>query len=117
MTTVRLGTKLARRSSSIEEMATRMIVRSRKADSQAADPHAPARLQLLDLAEDASLYLRRHAEPSVRVAAALLLASSLAACSSSPSASTASTLAPAVAPLAQEVTRAADRSGDVPDLC
>ena len=82
-----------------------MTSRSLKADPHAADPHladphAQARLQLLDLAEDASLYLRRHAEPSVRVAAALLLASSLAACSSSPSASTAP---PAVAPLAQEV--------------
>lgn len=40
--------------------------------------------RLLDLAEEASFYLRRHREPSVRVAAALLLASSLAACSPSP---------------------------------
>jgi hypothetical protein len=63
-----------------------------------ADPHTQTRLRLLDLAEDASLYLRRSAEPSVRVAAALLLASSLAACSSS-----SSTSAPAVPPLTQEV--------------
>ena len=54
------------------------------------DPHAQTRLRLLDLAEDASLYLRRSAEPSVRVAAALLLAASLAACSSSSSSSTSS---------------------------
>ena len=56
--------------------------------------------RLLDLAEEASYYLRRHREPSVRVAAALLLASSLAACS--PSAPTAPD-EPEVAPLAQEV--------------
>jgi hypothetical protein len=73
------------------------------ADAGAADPQAHARLQLLDLAEDASRYLRRHADPTVRVAAALLLASSLAACSSSRSGPAASTEAPAVAPLAQEV--------------
>lgn len=70
-----------------------------------ADPHAQTRLRLLDLAEDASLYLRRSAEPSVRVAAALLLAASLAACSSSSSTSASSTSAdaPAVPPLTQEV--------------
>jgi hypothetical protein len=70
-----------------------------------ADSHAQIRLRLLDLAEDASLYLRRSAEPSVRVAAALLLAASLAACSSSGSTSTSSSSddAPAVPPLTQEV--------------
>jgi len=69
------------------------------------DQHAQARLRLLDLAEDASLYLRRSAEPTVRVAAALLLAASLAACSapSSSSSSAATEEAPAVEPLAQEV--------------
>ncbi len=69
------------------------------------DEQAQARLRLLDLAEDASLYLRRSAEPSVRVAAALLLAASLAACSAPGASSTASVadLPPAVAPLAQEV--------------
>ena len=68
------------------------------------DPHAQTRLRLLDLAEDASLYLRRSAEPSVRVAAALLLATSLAACSSSsPSSTTASTTEPAVPPLTSEI--------------
>ena len=74
-------------------------------DQHRLDPHAQTRLRLLDLAEDASLYLRRSAEPSVRVAAALLLAASLAACSSSSSSSTAdaSVSAPAVPPLAQEV--------------
>ncbi len=71
-------------------------------DPTSVDPHAQTRLRLLDLAEDASLYLRRHAEPSVRVAAALLLASSLAACSS-PGALTSSTTAPAVPPLTQEI--------------
>jgi hypothetical protein len=68
------------------------------------DPHAQARLRLLDLAEDASLYLRRSAEPTVRVAAALLLAASLAACSAEPSSSSSATDdPPAVTPLAQEV--------------
>lgn len=62
-----------------------------------ADPHAQTHLRLLDLAEDASLYLRRHADPGVRVAAALLLAASLAACSPGSSAP------PAVPPLTQEV--------------
>jgi len=83
------------------EMATRMKPRPSK-----LDPHAEARLRLLDLAEDASRYLRRHAEPSVRVAAALLLASSLAACSSESPSSTADidfTEAPAVPPLTEEV--------------
>ena len=65
-----------------------------------ADPHAQVRLRLLDLAEDASLYLRRSTEPSVRVAAALLLAASLAACAPS---STSSPVAPAVPALSQEV--------------
>ena len=71
----------------------------------ASDPHTRARLRLLDLAEDASLYLRRSAEPSVRVAAALLLAASLAACSSPGSSFSSGTSAgaPAVPPLAQEV--------------
>ncbi|MGE3271360.1 MAG: hypothetical protein AB7P40_21605 [Chloroflexota bacterium] len=78
-------------------------MKSRPTRSSAADPHAETRLRLLDLAEDASLYLRRHAEPSVRVAAALLLASSLAACSSSPEAPAANDGPPAVAPLAQEI--------------
>jgi hypothetical protein len=36
---------------------------------------------LLDLANDASAYLRLHARPAVRVSAALLIAASLAACS------------------------------------
>ena len=76
-----------------------------KPEPTTVDPHAETRLRLLDLASDASLYLRRSAEPSVRVAAALLLAASLAACSSSPSstASSSSASAPAVPPLASEV--------------
>ena len=39
--------------------------------TEAIDPRV--RERLLDLAEEASFYLRRHREPSVRVAAALLL--------------------------------------------
>lgn len=63
---------------------------------------ARAHQRLLDLAEDASLYLRRHGEPSVRVAAALLIAASLAACApSAPSVS--EEAAPAVPPLTEEV--------------
>lgn len=64
---------------------------------------AQTRLRLLDLAQDASLYLRRHGEPSVRVAAALLVAASLASCSPSGSATDPGTETPAVPPLAQEV--------------
>ena len=68
------------------------------------DSYAQARLRLLDLAEDASFYLRRSAEPSVRVAAALLLAASLAACSSRPPSSPGADIdVPAIPPLNQEV--------------
>jgi len=63
--------------------------------TEAIDPRV--RERLLDLAEEASFYLRRHREPSVRIAAALLLASSLAGCSRPPAS------APPIAPLAQEV--------------
>lgn len=55
---------------------------------------------LLDIAYDASSYLRRHAKPAVRVAAALLLAGSLAACSGGPSGVLGSSI---VAPLQQEI--------------
>jgi hypothetical protein len=66
--------------------------------------YAQARLRLLDLAEDASLYLRRSAEPSVRVAAALLLAASLAACSSQSSSGGGPDIdVPAIPPLNQEI--------------
>lgn len=41
--------------------------------------------QLLDLAYDASSYLRRQSKPVIRVSAALLVAASLAACSADPS--------------------------------
>lgn len=74
-----------------------------KPDPTTGDPYARARLRLLDLAEDASLYLRRSAEPSVRVAAALLLAASLAACSAGSSSSSPSIDVPAIPPLNQEV--------------
>jgi hypothetical protein len=66
--------------------------------------YAQARLRLLDLAEDASLYLRRSAEPSVRHAAALLLAASLAACSSQSSSGGGPDIdVPAIPPLNQEI--------------
>jgi hypothetical protein len=69
-----------------------------------ADPYAQTRLRLLDLAEDASLYLRRSAEPSVRVTAALLLAASLAACSSRSSSGAGPNIdVPAIPPLSQEI--------------
>ncbi|MGH2458464.1 MAG: hypothetical protein ACRDIY_06305 [Chloroflexota bacterium] len=56
---------------------------------------------MLDLAYDASSYLRRSARPGVRVAAALLLAGSLAACSPSAGPGGSSI----VSPLSQEVRR------------
>lgn len=54
---------------------------------------------LLDLAYDVSSYLRHHARPGVRIAAALLLAGSLAACGGSSASAPISN----VAPLQQEV--------------
>ena len=57
---------------------------------------------LRQLAEDASRYLRRHASAPVRLAAALLLAASLAACSASAT-DTNMVETRAVAPLSQEV--------------
>ena len=77
-----------------------------KPEPPAADPHAQTRLRLLDLAQDASLYLRRSADPSVRVAAALLLSASLAGCVLPPPLPiprSSSAPPPAVPPLAQEV--------------
>src|SRR3954467_8114441 len=82
------------------------MLRRMKPDQTTPDSYVQARLRLLDLAEDASLYLRRSADPSVRVAAALLLAASLAACApgSWPYApASAPVAAPAVPPLAQEI--------------
>lgn len=60
--------------------------------------------QLLDLAHHVASRLRHHAQPMVRVSAALLLAASIAACGGSP-ATDAPVQPPAtqVAPLAQEV--------------
>lgn len=51
-----------------------------------APPDPPGRMleRLLDLAQDASSYLRHHRDGAVRTAAALLLAASLAACKGSP---------------------------------
>lgn len=66
------------------------------------DPEVQRRL--LALAQEASQYLRRHASPAVRLATALLLAASLAACNSSASDTT--VIQPqtsTVAPLASEV--------------
>jgi hypothetical protein len=68
-----------------------------------ADPGraAEVRQRLLDLALDASTYLRQHRSRAVRVSAALLLATSLAACS--PSGSEMPDGTAAVQPLQQEV--------------
>lgn len=67
------------------------------------DPVAARQLgQLLDLAQDVSRYLRHHASPAVRLATALLLAASLAACNASASDPT-MVQSGAVAPLTQEV--------------
>lgn len=60
-----------------------------------------AREALLDLAYDASSYLRRHAQSAVRVSAALLIAASLASCGSSATAIPSSSSV--VQPLGQEV--------------
>ncbi len=45
-----------------------------------SSPETEARQRLLDLAYDVSLRLRHHAQPAVRISAALLVAASLAAC-------------------------------------
>jgi len=59
---------------------------------------------LLDLANDSSAYLRAHAAPAVRISAALLVASSLAACSTAPSGQvTNQSPPPVIQPLSQEV--------------
>src|SRR5581483_6733710 len=55
--------------------------------------------RLLDLAYDVSSYLRHQAQPTIRLSAALLLAASLAACSSAGG----ETAVPSVQPLTQEV--------------
>ncbi len=69
---------------------------------RAGDPAraAEVRQRLLDLALDASTYLRQHQSRAVRVSAALLLATSLAACSPSAPATSG---APTVEALTQEV--------------
>lgn len=59
---------------------------------------------LLDLAYDASLYLRQNRQQAVRVSAALLLAASLAACDEeSPPFESTESDTPVASPLAQEV--------------
>ena len=68
-----------------------------------ADDVRRAREELWELAQGVSRYLRRHASPAVRLAVALLLAASLAACNASASDPSA-VEAPAVAPLQQEVS-------------
>lgn len=66
-------------------------------------PRSYALVALLDLAYDVSSYLRHHAKPGVRIAAAVLLAGSLAACSgSSPGPPGSSST---IQPLTQEVRR------------
>jgi hypothetical protein len=74
--------------------------------NSAPDPSVSrlTRERLLDLAYDVSSYLRRHAEPAVRISAALLLAASLSACGADQRASSPDADAvPTVAPLTQEV--------------
>jgi hypothetical protein len=61
------------------------------------------REELWELAQGVSRYLRRHASPAVRLATALLLAASVAACNASASDPVVSET-PAVAPLQQEVS-------------
>ncbi|HEY3034926.1 MAG TPA: hypothetical protein VGJ54_09730 [Streptosporangiaceae bacterium] len=77
-----------------------MTIRGRDPRDQ-RDPVTQRRLW--ELAQDASAYLRKHASSAVRVAAALLLAASLAACNASASDTTAVMQTDTVAPLAQEV--------------
>ncbi|HEY8475563.1 MAG TPA: hypothetical protein VIN09_01695 [Chloroflexota bacterium] len=96
-------------------MARERSARSGASSKGARTPRsdgAPARLdadrgrwreRLLDLAYDASSYLRRHPQPAVRVSAALLLAASLAACDAGELPPIGEQPAVAVQPLAQEV--------------
>jgi hypothetical protein len=67
------------------------------------------REELWELAQGVSRYLRRHASPAVRLATALLLAASLAACNASASDPTVVD-SPAVAPLQQEVSTGLPRA-------
>lgn len=70
----------------------------RSDDPTEAAPAGPADMlaRLLDLAQDASSYLRHHHQAAVRASAALLLAASLAACGPSSPSNT-------ITPLTQEV--------------
>ena len=70
-------------------------------DSPAPASSAEVRRRLLDLAYDASSYLRRNTRPAIRVSAALLVAASLAACSGDEQPD--ATDIPTPVPLAQEV--------------
>jgi hypothetical protein len=73
-------------------------------EPQSLPTPADLRERLLDLAYDASSYLRRSAKPAIRISAALLIAGSLAACSGEVEQSSATDVPPAtVQPLAQEV--------------
>ncbi len=74
-----------------------------RSPGRSSEHRADALEALLDLAYDVSSYLRHHARPGVRVAAALLLAGSLAACSGSSTSFLGSS--GAVQPLQQEVRR------------
>lgn len=68
---------------------------SRRRDKGLLQFEEPAELdldlreRLLDLAYDVSSYLRRHSQPAIRISAALLVAASIAACSSQPQPTTA----------------------------
>jgi hypothetical protein len=70
----------------------------------ASDPEA--RQRLLDLAYDVSSRLRHHAQPAVRISAALLVAAALAACDGdAPDSDALPDAIPVVQPLEQEVAR------------
>ncbi|MGH2371150.1 MAG: hypothetical protein ACRDI2_23480, partial [Chloroflexota bacterium] len=71
--------------------------------------------ELWELAQAASRYLRRSAAPAVRLATALLLAASLAACNASAS-EPAVVQQPAVAPLQQEVVSGLPRGPGTYDV-
>ena len=71
-------------------------------DPQAAERRRRMNQELWELAQAAGRYLRQHASPAVRLATALLLAASLAACSASAS-DTTMVRSAEVAPLTHEV--------------
>lgn len=84
-----------------------VTTRSRHAVASLSQRRASFLRELLDLAQDASSYLRHHPDRAVRVSAALLVAASLAACTEEApeAAPEAEVLTVPVEPLAQETRR------------